>query len=56
MLIAALLDGIYGIRQTLRRQPNAPFRGLVVLFCGDLIQLPPVSGQGKFSGTYAFCA
>jgi len=56
MLKAALLDGVDGICRLLRRHPNAPLGGLVVLFCGDFVQFPPVSGQGMFSGTYAFRA
>jgi len=56
MLNAALLDGIDRVCRLLRRQPNTPSGGLVVLFCGDFVQLPPVSGQGMFSGTYAFRA
>jgi len=56
MLNAAFLDGIYRICRLLRRQPNAPLGGLVVLFCGDFVQLPPVSGQGMYSGTYDFRA
>jgi len=56
MLNAALLDGIDGIYRLLRCQPNAPLEGLVELFCAHFAQLPPVFGQGMFSGTYAFRA
>jgi len=40
----------------LRHQPNVPLGGLVELFCGNFVQLPPVSGQGVFPGTYAYRA
>jgi len=56
MLNAALPDGIDRICRLPRRQPNAPLGGLLVLFCGDFVQHPPVSGQGMFSCTNAFRA
>jgi len=56
MLDAALLDGVDRLCRHLRRAPSTPLGGIVVLFCGDFLQLAPVQGQGALSGQFSLQA
>jgi len=54
MLDSALLDGVDRICRYLRRAPSTPLGGIVVLFCGEVLQLAPVQGHGALSGGFIF--
>lgn len=47
MMEGSLLERIDMIAQTLRKCPGVPFGGLQVIFCGDFLQLPPVTPRGQ---------
>lgn len=49
MLRADLLDAIDVILRFVRRENNAPFGGVQVLFIGDLMQLPPVVKEEEWN-------
>jgi len=49
MVRADVLDAVDTILRSSRRQHNASFGGLQVLFIGDLNQLPPVTKQEEWS-------
>jgi len=54
MLDAALLDGVDRLCRHPRRAPSTQLGGIVVPFCGDVLQLAPVQGQGALSGQFSF--
>ncbi|MEO8583294.1 MAG: helix-turn-helix domain-containing protein [Flavitalea sp.] len=49
MMRADLLDMVDLILRNVRRQPNAPFGGVQVLYIGDLFQLPPVVNNEEWN-------
>ncbi|TVR42590.1 MAG: helicase [Bacteroidia bacterium] len=49
MLRADILDAIDSILRHVRRQRKVPFGGVQMLFIGDLLQLPPVVGNGEWA-------
>jgi len=55
MLDSGLLDALDQIGRTVRHAPHLPFGGLQLLFCGDFLQLPPVS-LGQYNTSFAFAS
>lgn len=53
MLDSYLLDVLDMVARAVRGEPNKPFGGLQLVFCGDFFQLPPVS-LGNYGNGFAF--
>jgi ATP-dependent DNA helicase PIF1 len=55
MLDSGLLDALDFIGRNVRTASHLPFGGLQLLFCGDFLQLPPVS-LGQYGASFAFAS
>lgn len=53
MLESALLEKVHVIAQVARNNRYKPFGGMQIIFCGDFLQLPPISNRGE-AAPYAF--
>jgi len=42
MVAANYLDWLDSVVRSIRKNPNAPFGGIQLIFCGDFAQLPPL--------------
>ena len=49
MVAANYLDWLDSVVRSIRKNPNAPFGGIQLIFCGDFAQLPPITARRSFS-------